>query len=386
MKIEPISTTRYAHMALGQPMSEMEDARLTAFHEKAWAHDPKQELAWALTLAYNYAPYPGGGLETPSVREMRTRYRVIERGTQSLFERIEQLEGAVRQLRDAVETGLFGVTHDRQIVGQVDAEGLRGVFERALAAPPVALVKALPPLKTPWSLSVDVERGTAMAQTPTGERIDLNYRGEGIDARASLRDFLVEQTKEGRFTLAEIQPALAQIDQAECATRMARLVQASPALAAWRERVTAAFEALGDAPLLFRPVLQAMQPYNDQTVTAIQPVIEPNAEFDEEALPFVWVALADGQRVLADPDELFSSDPRWLVCHGAIVSAFALSRELGGYVGPYHLADEGTAAEMRRFAEGCEYYGGSAQGEHWNTPEQLRDPAHDENRIDAPSP
>lgn len=143
-------------------------------------------------------------------------------------------------------------------------------------------------------------------------------------------------------------------------------VQSSPIIRAWQERVNAAMEAMKTAPavrVIFSTTLQERSEENrvyhehhgQQVAEFLFPVTHSLGEhrIDEEALPYYPICFGDGCDILADTNELFSADPRFLEMVTAVSGGIAMARALG-YVGPWHLADEGTPAEHAAFLSWCQ--------------------------------
>lgn len=91
--------------------------------------------------------------------------------------------------------------------------------------------------------------------------------------------------------------------------------------------------------------------HTGQPVEIVGLIIEPNKapeNFDEEALPYFKGRFDDGVELVVGEEELFTRDPALREVIMAVGSGFAVAREMG-YVGPYHLADEGSDEEKQRF-------------------------------------
>lgn len=156
-------------------------------------------------------------------------------------------------------------------------------------------------------------------------------------------------------------------------------------LEGWRARITAALAALGDEPLEFRtwtrhnPELTA---HNGEVVTVVEAIVDQNhasgptggavERFDEEALPFVRVRAPDGQTFVAECEELFSADPRWLEVYAAICSGFGVARCLGDFAGPYDVVESGTAEQLVEFGRRIAEFEVRQCAQHWNTPERFK--------------
>lgn len=96
------------------------------------------------------------------------------------------------------------------------------------------------------------------------------------------------------------------------------------------------------------------KPYHDHTgqpVEIVGLILEPSQSpevFDEEGLPYFRGRFDDGVELLAGEEELFTRDPVLRELITAVCSGFAVARDMG-YVGPYHLAEEGSEEEKQRF-------------------------------------
>lgn len=86
----------------------------------------------------------------------------------------------------------------------------------------------------------------------------------------------------------------------------------------------------------------------DQVVEIVGLFIEPNKDFDEESLPYFKGRFDDGAELVIGEEELFTDNPALQELIAAVGSGFAVARQMG-YAGPYHLCDEGSEEEKRRF-------------------------------------
>jgi hypothetical protein len=126
----------------------------------------------------------------------------------------------------------------------------------------------------------------------------------------------------------------------------------------WRTRMaTAMAAAKGLKVEQFATSLQERhddsKPYHDhagQPVEIVGLFTEPMREpdFDEEALPYFKGRFSDGVELVVGEEELFTRDPVLRELITAVCSGFAVARDMD-YVGPYHLAEEGSAEEKQRF-------------------------------------
>lgn len=127
-------------------------------------------------------------------------------------------------------------------------------------------------------------------------------------------------------------------------------------LSPWRARIEAAMAATrGMRVERFSTSYQSHDvetaPYHahaDQAVEIVGLFIEPNKGFDEESLPYFKGRFDDGAELVIGEEELFTDNPALQELIAAVGSGFAVARQMG-YVGPYHLCDEGSEEEKRRF-------------------------------------
>lgn len=119
------------------------------------------------------------------------------------------------------------------------------------------------------------------------------------------------------------------------------------------------------------------KPYHDHTGQPVEIVglfIEPSKapeNFDEEALPYFKGRFDDGVELVVGEEELFTRNPALREVMTAVASGFAVAREMG-YVGPYHLADEGSDEEKQRFIREVLTFQVEWTYPNTNTPEEFR--------------
>ncbi|VVE17677.1 hypothetical protein [Pandoraea cepalis] len=132
----------------------------------------------------------------------------------------------------------------------------------------------------------------------------------------------------------------------------------SPVIA-FERKVTETLQAADGLKVVFSSMLQERSKHNavyhahsGQQATIVGVGINPEQEqaWDEEFLPFLKVRFEDGVEVAAFGEELFSQDERFLALHTAVTGGYAVARDLpGAFVGPYHLAREGSEADKRAY-------------------------------------
>lgn len=91
--------------------------------------------------------------------------------------------------------------------------------------------------------------------------------------------------------------------------------------------------------------------HTGQPVELVSLIVEPDStpgHFDEEALPFFQGRFDDGVELVVSEEELFTHNPTLRELILSVCSGFAVARDMG-YVGPYHLAEDGTDEEKQRF-------------------------------------
>ena len=172
-------------------------------------------------------------------------------------------------------------------------------------------------------------------------------------------------------------------------------VKDDPMIRAWLARVDAARAAMPGVEVEFATTLQDRceenKVYHDHANQLVSEFLAPRLRWstdaaetlDEESLPYYRIRFADGVEILADDAELFSIDPRFVEMISAISGAFACARELG-YVGPWHLAADGTDQEKAEFLLAYETHQIEVPPKHWasnfNTPDRFRQLFQDEVR------
>ncbi|MBN3760914.1 hypothetical protein [Burkholderia sp. Ac-20365] len=148
----------------------------------------------------------------------------------------------------------------------------------------------------------------------------------------------------------------------------------------WKERIDRAIAAMEGRAVEFSTTLQDRSDANDvyhshsfQSATVVGVGADPaTTGWDEESLPYFELQFADGVRIQAFEEEIFSNDPRRHTLATIVAGGFAVARELG-FAGPFHLSREGSDEQKREFVstladfqiEDC------AQGDH--TPDAYRD-------------
>lgn len=163
-------------------------------------------------------------------------------------------------------------------------------------------------------------------------------------------------------------------------------VKDSPVIQAWLARVNAALAAMAGVEVEFATTLQERcednKVYHDhdnqKVATFLEPILTSLDDecIDEEALPYYRVQFSDGVTVIADDAELFGFDPKFRELLNAVSGAFACARNMG-FVGPWHLAAEGSEEDKAKFLEACKAF--EVPPEHWatnhNTPPKFREAA-----------
>jgi len=136
-------------------------------------------------------------------------------------------------------------------------------------------------------------------------------------------------------------------------------MQQTNVLSGWKARIDAAMQAAkGKKVDRFATSLKdrhvANLPYHEhsgQPVEIVGLFIEPGKPpvgFDEEALPYFKGRFDDGLEMQIGVEELFTQDPALRELIAAVCSGFAVARDMG-YVGPYHLAEEGKSSDHEQF-------------------------------------
>jgi len=163
-------------------------------------------------------------------------------------------------------------------------------------------------------------------------------------------------------------------------------VKDEPMIKAWLARVKAAVAAMNGVEVEFATNLQERcaenAVYHDHDNQLVAEFLEPlissleGPDFiDEECLPYYRVRFEDGAIVLADDAELFSFDRRFIELVSAVSGAFEIAGEMG-FVGPWHLAAEGTEAQKETFLVEFDGQELIAPLSHWalnhNTPARFR--------------
>jgi hypothetical protein len=163
-------------------------------------------------------------------------------------------------------------------------------------------------------------------------------------------------------------------------------VQNDSIIKAWLARVEAAVAAMRGVEVEFATSLQERceenQVYhghdNQLVAEFLKPLLtstEGDDSMDEESLPYYRIRFQDGVEIIADDAELFSLDPRFNELISAVSGAFAIAREMD-FVGPWHLAADGTEADKARFLEEYQSYRFEMPPAHWahnhNTPTRFR--------------
>jgi hypothetical protein len=128
---------------------------------------------------------------------------------------------------------------------------------------------------------------------------------------------------------------------------------------AFERKVNEALQAVAGLKVVFSSMLQERSKHNavyhahsGQEATIVGAGISPKHEqgWDEETLPYLKIRFEDGVEVCAFGEELFSKDERFFALYGAVLCGYGLARDLpGNFVGPYHLAEEGSDADKRAY-------------------------------------
>ena len=129
-------------------------------------------------------------------------------------------------------------------------------------------------------------------------------------------------------------------------------------LGTWKARIERAQSEAQGLKGIFKTTLQDRAPANatffehdGQEVSIVGLITDRSSGsevFDEEALPFFKGGFADGAELLLFAEEILTDQPALQALINAVCSGFAVAREMG-YVGPYHLAEEGSAEELQMF-------------------------------------
>lgn len=180
----------------------------------------------------------------------------------------------------------------------------------------------------------------------------LRARGANDDQHERILDYLADGGGN--------QPSLS--TAARDARPTAPEIDATAVMGRWLDRVRRALSAVEDSPARFHTSYQSRsgeaRPYHAHTGQPVQLVgvaIAPDLEFDEEALPYLRGRFQDGMELHCATEEIVSDDLRILELLDAVNAGFAVARALG-YVGPYDLYANGTAGQMRLFAEHVEQF------------------------------
>ncbi|MBB5546549.1 hypothetical protein [Paraburkholderia fungorum] len=128
---------------------------------------------------------------------------------------------------------------------------------------------------------------------------------------------------------------------------------------AFERKVNRALQAATGLQVVFSSMLQERSKHNavyhahsGQQATIVGVGVNPDLEqdWDEETLPFLRVRFEDGVEVAAFGEELFSNDERFFALYSAVLGGYGAARDLSGrFVGPYHLALEGSDADKRAY-------------------------------------
>lgn len=123
----------------------------------------------------------------------------------------------------------------------------------------------------------------------------------------------------------------------------------SLAVPAWKKTCLDAIEEGKKLDLKFKSSDSAFA-HNDGPCKLIGAIIEPNDQFDEEALPFYIIKTSSGEEVEAYGGELQCDDSAALLnLRGGICLTFGLARLTGKYLSPSDLDQRGTADEKAQF-------------------------------------
>ena len=167
-------------------------------------------------------------------------------------------------------------------------------------------------------------------------------------------------------------------------------VKDDPIIKAWLARVEKAVAAMKGVDVEFATTLQDRsvenRVYHDHDNQMVAEFLQPlltsteGADcMDEECLPYYRIRFHDGVEVIADDAELFSFDMRFIELITAVSGAFAVARELD-FVGPWHLASDGTDADKVKFLEEYQNFKFEVPPSHWrhnhNTPTRFRQAFH----------
>lgn len=152
----------------------------------------------------------------------------------------------------------------------------------------------------------------------------------------------------------------------------------------WQTRMASAMAAAKGLKVeQFSTSLQARyednRPFHDHTgqpVEIVGLVVEPGKApegYDEESLPYFQGRFDDGVELVVGEEELFSRDPVLRELIVAVCSGFAVARNMD-YVGPYHLAEEGSDEEKQRFMREVLTYQVEWTYPNFNTPADFKQP------------
>jgi hypothetical protein len=149
-------------------------------------------------------------------------------------------------------------------------------------------------------------------------------------------------------------------------------------VAGWKKRVEAALAVLGEEKVLFAASLQDRcaehAKYHDHTgkeCAILAAILEPSAKYDEESLPYYRVRFDDGVELEVGDEELFGRSSAFFGLLTAVSGAFAVARDLG-FVGPTHLAKDGSEETIRLFEHTFAVYKIDECAQNFNTPDEFK--------------